>query len=50
MTNEQKAKRLEEMAAEACDCCSLCGPDAALLRESAALMRERDDSPVRWSG
>lgn len=44
LTNEQKAKRLEQMA-ESRDT-----TDAALLRESAAMLRERDDSPARWSG
>jgi hypothetical protein len=43
MTNEQKAKRLEEIAS-----CPLCmeSTDSPLLRESAALWRERDG--VRW--
>jgi hypothetical protein len=40
MTNKQKAKRLEEIAA--CPLCMESG-DAALLRESAALWRDRDD-------
>lgn len=43
LTNEQKAKRLEELA-ETFEC--LGDTDAALLRESAALWRERDG--VRW--
>ena len=43
MTNEQKAQRLEEIAA-----CPLCmeSADAALLRECAALIRSR--STVEW--
>jgi hypothetical protein len=43
MTNEQKAKRLEEISA--CPLCMESG-DTPLLRESAALWRERDG--VRW--
>jgi hypothetical protein len=40
LTNEQKAKRLEQMA-ESRDT-----TDAALLRESAAMLRERDGAPA----
>ena len=40
MTNEQKAQRLEELA----DVCA--GADAALLREAAQALRERE--AVRW--
>lgn len=67
MTNEQKAKQLENLAAEQTKDAEFCRslkrdyePDiaqavaheakAAILRESAALWREREDSPVRWSG
>lgn len=48
MTNEQKAKRLEQMAEEAKLKWDLSEgySDAALLRESAALWREREG--VRW--
>jgi hypothetical protein len=42
LTNAQKAQRLEEMANEACRTTG--NPyDAALLRESAAMWRERGD-------
>ena len=45
MTNEQKAQRLEEIAA-----CPLCmeSTDGKLLREAAAMMRERGVSGVQW--
>jgi len=43
MTNEQNAKRLEEISA--CPLCMESG-DTPLLRESAAMLRERDG--VRW--
>lgn len=43
MTNEQKAQRLDEIAA--CPLCMESG-DGKLLREAAAMMRER--STVEW--
>jgi hypothetical protein len=45
MTNKQKAKRLEEIAA-----CPLCmeSADGKLLREAAAMMREWGESEVQW--
>jgi hypothetical protein len=45
MTNEQKAKRLEEISA--CPLCMESG-DTPLLRESAALWRERDGDDALW--
>lgn len=44
MTNEQKIARLEDMAFDAT--CRDQGTDAALLRECAAMMRER--GTVQW--
>lgn len=45
MTNEQKAQRLEEIAA-----CPLCmeSADGKLLREAAGMMRERGAVKVQW--
>ena len=45
MTNEQNAKRLEEIAA--CPLCMESG-DAPLLSEAAALMRERHPEDALW--
>jgi len=45
MDNEAKAKRLEEISA--CPLCMESG-DAALLREAAALMRERHPDDALW--